>query len=130
MSEQERREEEEQVRVTRTHRIYRPLARVVRLEKRTPGFPRSIGVTGVILGFAGLIAVGTALLSLPAARVVSTEWSLLDTLFTAVSAVCLTGLVTVDTGTYWTPFGQAVILGLVQAGGLGVMTVSILLLIV
>jgi trk system potassium uptake protein TrkH len=48
-------------------------------------------------------------------------------LFTSVSAVCVTGLITVDTATYWTPFGQGVILGLIQAGGFGIMTLATLL---
>ncbi len=48
-------------------------------------------------------------------------------LFTSVSAVCVTGLITVDTATYWTPFGQAVILGLIQVGGFGIMTLATLL---
>ncbi|MBI4200661.1 MAG: Trk family potassium uptake protein [Chloroflexi bacterium] len=130
MAEKKAEREGEQFQVTRTHRLYRPRSKVVRLEKRTPGSPRAVGVTGVVLGFAALIAVGTALLSLPAARAPGSEWDLVNTLFTAISAVCLTGLVVVDTGTYWAHFGQAVILGLIQAGGLGVMTASMLLLII
>ncbi|MBC3190342.1 TrkH family potassium uptake protein [Pseudonocardia sp. C8] len=57
----------------------------------------------------------------------SASW--LDALFTATSAVCVTGLVTVDTGSYWSPFGQVVILALIQLGGLGLMTVSSLLVV-
>jgi potassium uptake TrkH family protein len=52
---------------------------------------------------------------------------LMPALFTSVSAVCVTGLITVDTATFWTPFGQAVILGLIQAGGFGIMTLATLL---
>ncbi|MDX1386782.1 MAG: TrkH family potassium uptake protein [bacterium] len=73
--------------------------------------------------FAVLIALGAALLSLP----VATEGGRIhffDALFTATSAVCVTGLVVQDTGTYFTPFGQGVILGLMQLGGLGIMTMS------
>ncbi len=74
--------------------------------------------------FAGAVAVGTLLLSLPVATSAGTRAPLLDSLFTATSAVCVTGLVTVDTGTYWSGFGQAVILLLIQAGGLGIMTLA------
>ena len=52
--------------------------------------------------------------------------ALVDALFTATSAVCVTGLIVVDTGSYFTPFGQGVILGLIQVGGLGIMTFSVL----
>ena len=47
--------------------------------------------------------------------------------FTTVSAVCVTGLTTVDTATYWSPFGQAVIMALIQVGGFGIMTLATLL---
>ncbi|MEJ5946072.1 potassium transporter TrkG [Pseudokineococcus basanitobsidens] len=81
----------------------------------------------VVAGFTGAAAVGTALLSLPAATASGQRAPLVDALFTAVSAVCVTGLVTVDTGTYWSGPGQAVILLLIQAGGLGIMTLATLL---
>jgi trk system potassium uptake protein TrkH len=82
-----------------------------------------------VYGFVLLIAIGTALLALPAASAAG-EWTpLLDALFTATSAVCLTGLVVVDTGNYWSGFGQAVILALIQIGGFGFMTSSTLLLL-
>ena len=77
-------------------------------------------------GFAAAIAVGTVLLLLP----VSTTDRLatpLEALFTATSAVCVTGLAVVDTGSFWTPFGQVVILVLIQLGGFGVMTAASLL---
>jgi len=70
-----------------------------------------------------LILLGTILLTLP----ISTHTgriSFLDALFTATSAVCVTGLVVVDTGTYFTRFGQTVILLLIQFGGLGIMTAA------
>ena len=76
----------------------------------------------VFLGFASAAAVGTALLMLPVAHVEGEPSRLLAALFTAVSALCVTGLATVDTGTHWTAFGQLVILVLIQIGGLGVMT--------
>jgi len=81
-----------------------------------------------IFGFASLIAVGTALLMLPAAAA-SGKLGFVDALFTAVSASCVTGLVVVDTGTALSRFGQIVILGLIQAGGLGIMTLSTLFLL-
>ena len=80
----------------------------------------------VALGYFLVILTGTLLLMLP----ISTQegqppTSVLDALFTAVSASCVTGLVVVDTGTHWTVFGQLVILGLIQIGGLGFMTISL-----
>ncbi len=81
-----------------------------------------------LLGFASAIAVGTALLLLPISTR-SGSLSLVDALFTATSAVCVTGLIVVDTGQYFTPFGQFVIMLLIQVGGLGIMTISTGLLI-
>jgi trk system potassium uptake protein TrkH len=80
----------------------------------------------LLLGFALLILAGTALLSLPAATSGGQRPDFLTSLFTATSAVCVTGLVVVDTGTYWSPFGQVVILLLMQVGGLGFMTAGTL----
>jgi Trk-type K+ transport system membrane component len=68
------------------------------------------------------IALGTLLLSLPVAREGGGEVPFVTALFTATSAFCITGLVVVDTSTYWSPFGEAVILGLFQVGGFGIMT--------
>jgi len=82
-----------------------------------------------IFGFAALIIVGTALLMLPAAST-SRNLRFVDALFTAVSASCVTGLVVVDTGSALSTFGQLVILGLIQAGGLGIMTMSTLFLLI
>jgi trk system potassium uptake protein TrkH len=73
------------------------------------------------------IALGTLLLSLPLAREGGGEVPFVTALFTATSAVCITGLVVVDTSTYWSPFGEAVILGLFQVGGFGIMTGASLL---
>lgn len=82
----------------------------------------------VILSFAAVILTGSILLSLPiATRSGSIRY--IDALFTATSAVCVTGLVVVDTGTYYTVFGQVVIMLLIQLGGLGLMTMSTLLFI-
>jgi len=80
----------------------------------------------IVTGFATAIAVGTALLSLPLSTAAGRRPELVDALFTATSAVCVTGLATVDTGTYWSGFGQAVILVLIQLGGLGIATFATL----
>lgn len=79
----------------------------------------------IMLGFMGVIALGTVLLMLPPARAGAGSASFLDALFTATSATCVTGLITQDTATYWSAFGQTVILGLIQIGGLGVVTVAV-----
>ena len=81
-----------------------------------------------IFAFAALIAVGTGLLMLPAAAT-GRSLAFVDALFTSVSASCVTGLVVVDTGTAFSRFGQLVILCLIQAGGLGIMTMSTLFLL-
>ena len=80
----------------------------------------------LVLGFAGLILSGVALLMTPYASKSGGTLRFVDALFTATSAVCVTGLVVVDTGTYFSVFGQSVILLLIQIGGLGVMTVATL----
>jgi trk system potassium uptake protein TrkH len=79
----------------------------------------------LVLTFAGLILAGTIALSLPVSHK-GERVSVLDAFFTATSAVCVTGLVTVDTATAWTVFGQTVIAVLIQLGGLGVMTFATL----
>jgi trk/ktr system potassium uptake protein len=81
----------------------------------------------VLASFAALILLGAALLSLPMMQGPQGV-SALDCLFTATSAVCVTGLITVDTATAWSPWGQLLILMLLQAGGLGIMTFSVALL--
>lgn len=84
----------------------------------------------ICLGFAALILTGTLLLTLPFAGTQPWNWDrLIVALFTSTSAVCVTGHALVDTGTYFSFFGQAVILLLVQLGGLGYMTVTTLLLL-
>ena len=80
-----------------------------------------------VVVFAGIIAVVTALLSLPVATADNHRADTIDSLFTATSAVCVTGLTTVDTATYWSPFGQAVIIMGAAVGGLGIMTLASLL---
>lgn len=73
-----------------------------------------------ISSFLGIILVGTGLLMLPKAT--HEGIGLLDALFTSTSAVCVTGLIVVDTGSYFTTFGQSILLLLMQLGGLGIMT--------
>ncbi|TDC80483.1 TrkH family potassium uptake protein [Micromonospora sp. KC606] len=93
--------------------------------KQSRGFRHPAQV--ISAGFGTAVLVGTVLLSLPAATRSGQRAPLVDALFTATSAVCVTGLVTVDTGTYWSGFGQLVVLLLIQAGGLGIMTLATLL---
>ena len=78
----------------------------------------------IILGFSGVILLGTLLLMLPVSSARRLPTSFADALFTATSAVCVTGLVVRDTATYWSTFGQGVILLLIQIGGMGVITVA------
>lgn len=80
-----------------------------------------------LAAFAAIIAVFTALLSLPAATADGKPTAFVDALFTAVSAVCITGLTVVDTGTHWSGFGQGVLLAGIWIGGLGVMTLASIL---
>lgn len=81
----------------------------------------------VVVAFALTILVGTVLLSLPVASGHEGRTPFLTALFTATSAVCVTGLTVVDTASYWTGFGQATILFLIQVGGFGIMTLASLL---
>lgn len=78
----------------------------------------------IIFGFMGVILTGTLLLMLPFASRNDGSAKFEDALFTAVSAACVTGLITQDTATYWTEFGQAIILLLIQIGGFGVVTIG------
>lgn len=83
----------------------------------------------VVAGFVLVILVGAGLLSLPPATTAPGSPPLETALFTSTSAVTVTGLATVDTAAYWTPFGQGVIVGLIQLGGLGIVTSATLLLL-
>ena len=83
----------------------------------------------VVLSFAGAILAGAFLLMTPWAST-GVRTSFVDALFTATSATCVTGLAVVDTGTHFTPFGQWVVLALIQLGGLGIMTYSSVFLLV
>ncbi|SHE32606.1 trk system potassium uptake protein TrkH [Desulforamulus putei DSM 12395] len=80
----------------------------------------------LVTGFAAVILVGAILLTLPISSATGQPTDFLTALFTSTSAVCVTGLVVVDTGTYWSTFGQTVIICLIQVGGLGFMTMAVL----
>jgi len=80
------------------------------------------------VGFMGLIFIGSLLLYLPSSRLAE-DFSYIDALFTAASAVCVTGLVVVDTGTFFTPLGQIIIMLLILTGSLGFMTMTSLVFI-
>ena len=86
---------------------------------------RSVSISRIMaLTFLGIIALGTLLLSLPAASKSGKSAGVLTALFTATSATCVTGLVMGDTWTLWTDLGQAVILVMIQIGGLGFMSAA------
>ncbi len=91
--------------------------------KASPGRGAQI----LVIGFAAIILVGTALLKLPFATEAGHRISWLDALFTATSAVTVTGLIVVPTSDTYTRFGEIVILGLIQVGGIGFITLSVLL---
>ena len=73
-----------------------------------------------IFSYVGIILIGTLLLMLPNATYNGIHF--VDALFTSTSAVCVTGLIVVDTSSFFTPFGQSIIMLLIQAGGLGILT--------
>lgn len=79
----------------------------------------------IILGFLSVILIGSLLLMLPIATRSGNGASFSDALFTATSAVCVTGLIIHDTATYWSVFGQSIILLLIQIGGMGIVTIAV-----
>ncbi|MBQ0064438.1 MAG: Trk family potassium uptake protein [Firmicutes bacterium] len=83
----------------------------------------------IILSFLSIILTGTFLLMLPISSKAGIVTPFKEALFTATSASCVTGLVVQDTGTYWSLFGQTIILILIQIGGMGVITISYLIFI-
>jgi trk system potassium uptake protein len=107
----------------RPQRFVIDVGRAVRRPPRRPAL-------ALALGFLVLIAIGSVVLVLPMSSASGTWTDPVTALFTATSAVCVTGLVVVDTATHWSPFGQLVILGLIQLGALGFMTGSTLLLLI
>jgi len=86
-------------------------------------------VNAVVISFVGVILLGTFALMLPAASVSPGPMPFTDALFTATSAVCVTGLIVVDTATYYTAFGQTILMVLIQIGGLGLMTLTMFFVI-
>lgn len=87
------------------------------------------GVQILSIGFLILILVGALILSLPISSANGEATNFLDSLFTSTSAVCVTGLVTLDTGTYWSTFGQTIIIILIEIGGLGFMSFTTIIAI-
>ena len=83
----------------------------------------------VVLGFVLASLLGGLLLSIPAAAESGVRTPFLTALFTATSAVCVTGLVVVDTAAHWSAFGEAMILGLIQVGGFGIMSLTSVILL-
>lgn len=92
---------------------------IIRRKKLTP-------VQVLAMGFALIILLGGTLLALPISSISGKSTPFLDCIFTATSAVCVTGLVVVDTGTHWSYFGKTIIMLLIQAGGLGFMSFATL----
>lgn len=84
----------------------------------------------IMFGFAGIILLGALLLMLPIASRTGEVTPFIDTLYTATSAVCVTGLIVYDTATHWTLFGQVVIILLIQIGGLGVVTIALMIALI
>lgn len=88
------------------------------------------GVQILALGFLSLILIGGIILSLPISSATGEGTNFLDSIFTSTSAVCVTGLITLDTSTHWSLFGQTVIMILIEIGGLGFMTFTTLIAII
>jgi trk system potassium uptake protein TrkH len=117
-----RRPGDRRVRVQRT----RPEEFTVRQPRRLRKAPPP--AVSLLMLFIVLISIGTVLLMLPFAAADGQSTRFVDALFTATSATCVTGLVVLDTANHWSPFGQVVILALIQLGGFGIMAGSTLLL--
>ncbi len=98
--------------------------------RRAGGRERKFGAESLlVLGFLAIILVGTVLLALPVSSKSGRSVGLFNSLFTATSAVCVTGLVAVDTCTTFSVFGQAVLLGLIEVGGLGFMAFATMIMV-
>ncbi len=101
-----------------------------RAPRRRVNLPTSLSaLLTLTIGFASLILIGTALLMIPAASAGPSGAPFVDALFTATSAVCVTGLVVVSSADYWSGFGQAVLAGLMFVGGIGIMTAGTFILL-
>lgn len=74
------------------------------------------------IGFAIVALIGALILTLPISSASGESTNFIDAIFTSTSAVCVTGLVTLDTGTYWSTFGQVIIIILIEVGGMGFMS--------
>ena len=122
MTSASRRPGDRRVRVERT----RPQEFIVKTPRRLRRAPPP--ALSLLILFLVLISIGTALLMLPISAADGSGTRFVDALFTATSAACVTGLVVLDTANHWSPFGQVVILTLIQAGGFGIMAGSTLLL--
>lgn len=96
------------------------------IKKSLSGLSKMPPARVMVVGFALIILIGALLLNLPIATKSGESIGFIDALFTSTSAVCVTGLIVVDTGTYWSEFGQIVIILLIQIGGLGFMTIATL----
>ena len=89
------------------------------------GFIKRLSPARIIaFGFASAIFIGSVLLILPCSVKDGVEFNYIDALYTSTSAVCVTGLIVVDTGTAFTPLGQFFLAALIQIGGLGVTSVG------
>ena len=88
------------------------------------------GVQILALGFLAVILIGGIILTLPISSASGESTNFLDALFTSTSAVCVTGLITLDTGTHWSMFGQTIIMFLIEIGGLGFMSFTTLIAII
>lgn len=107
------------------------MARYYRDGKWADGFFRRKSPAEILmLGFASVILIGALLLNLPISSASGESPGFLNCLFTATSSVCVTGLVVVDTGTYWSIFGQIVIMLLIQIGGLGFMSLMTIIFVI
>ncbi len=112
--------------------VRRTLSRPIQLEaiaRRLPRPSRPPPILFLFYVYAAVIALGTALLVLPISNEQGGSTPFMDAFFTASSATTVTGLVVVDTPTYWSSFGKGVIIAMIQVGGLGVMTATSLLFI-
>ncbi|EEH63635.1 cation transport protein [Gleimia coleocanis DSM 15436] len=110
--------------VSATHRPRTDNSLIAKIRQRADYFARTYPARVAVVIFAMIIAIISALLSLPIATQSGQRAPFVDVLFTATSAVCVTGLVTVDTASYWSVFGQVVIAIGISIGGLGVMTLA------
>ena len=84
----------------------------------------------IVAGFAAVILLGMLVLLLPISVKDGAEVTLIDALFTSTSAVCVTGLIAIDTADHFTAFGQGVVAALIQVGGLGVTSLGVGLMLV